>query len=157
MFEIIAIIHGEHSFTRTCNILFIRPYFFFFILEWNDKKLGTKCVTNWVLFTRNLLICLRLTIFSVYKSRASHCYVMEYQLLIDMDRLKNDILVEVLFFISFEEQQLFIILVRVTAFYKFLTTIRWWNTILLSLYIPIEIRKFYKQIHLIIHYWLTRI
>lgn len=142
MFEIIAIIHGEHSFTRTCNILFIRPYFFFFILEWNDKKLGTKCVTNWVLFTRNLLICLRLTIFSVYKSRASHCYVMEYQLLIDMDRLKNDILVEVLFFISFEEQQLFIILVRVTAFYKFLATIRRWNTILLSLYIPIEIRKF---------------
>lgn len=50
---------------------------------------------------------------------------MEYQLLIDMDRLKNDILVEVLFFISFEEQRLFIILVRVTAFYKFLTTIRW--------------------------------
>lgn len=30
---------------------------------------------------------------------------MEYQLLIDMDRLKNDILVEVLFFISFEEQR----------------------------------------------------
>ena len=82
---------------------------------------------------------------------------MEYQLLIDMDRLKNDILVEVLFFISFEEQRLFIILVRVTAFYKFLATIRRWNTILLSLYIPIEIRKFYKQIHLIIHYWLTRI
>lgn len=136
---------------RTCNILFIRPYFFFFILEWNDKKLGTKCVTNWVLFTRNLLICLRLTIFSVYKSRASHCYVMEYQLLIDMDRLKNDILVEVLFFISFEEQRLFIILVRVTAFYKFLATIH------LSTSQLKFVNSFYKRIHLIIHYWLTRI
>lgn len=30
---------------------------------------------------------------------------MEYQLLIGMDWLKNDILVEVLFFISFEEQR----------------------------------------------------
>lgn len=66
---------------------------------------------------------------------------MEYQLLIGMDWLKNDILVEVIFLVL-RRATLFI--VRVTAFYKFLVTyddeIRYYY-----LEILIEINKFINE------------